>query len=231
MRNGIFSLLLVTSTLGASGCVQMHPTRSGFLTDYSDLAPVDKKDRVRVKPIDAAALAEIDSFYIEPVQWLADDLGQPATSDKQMLSLRHSFQTALVTELGKIRPIVDEIGPRTAFVRAAVTGVQESKPFANLFLAVQIAGPLFNGGAVAELEVLTPDGRQIAAESAGFRGHDWDVVGYFWRPNHPRSALRRVARQLAGDLSAAACEVPYVVQERVPDKPSRSGIERSGRPF
>jgi hypothetical protein len=89
-------------------------------------------------------------------------------------------------------------------VRAAVTGIQEAKPFANLFMAVQIAGPLFNGGAASEIEVLAPDGQQIAAESAGFRGHDWDFIGYFWRPNHARSALRKAVRQLAGEISTAS---------------------------
>jgi hypothetical protein len=185
----------------------MHPTRSGFLTDYSSLVPVDRKQRVRIKPVDATALASIDSFYIEPVQWLADDLGQPASSEKRMVDLRNTLRASLCKELGKIRPIVAEIGPQTAVVRAAVTGIQESKPWANLFLAAQIAGPLFNGGAAVEIEVLSADSSQITAESAGFRGHDWDVVGYFYRPNHSRSALRKAVRQLAGEISAA-CQTP-----------------------
>ena len=207
MHNWIFRLLLLTSLGFVGGCIQMHPTRSGFLSDYSELAPIDKKNRVRIKPVDVTALAAIDSFYIEPVSWLADDLGQPASSEKRMIEMRDAFQAALAQELGNIHPIVDEIGPQTAVVRAAVTGIQEPKPFANLFMAVQIAGPLFNGGAAVEIEVLTADGRQMTAESAGFRGHDWDVVGYFWWPNHPCSALRKAARQLASEISAA-CVTP-----------------------
>ncbi|MBI3862037.1 MAG: DUF3313 family protein [Planctomycetia bacterium] len=184
----------------------MHPTRSGFLTDYGELAPIDKRDRVRITPVDADALAGIDSFCIEPVEWLADAMGQPATSEKRQVAMQDAFQSALVEELGKIRPIVEEPGPQTAVVRAAVTGVRESRPWVNLFLSAQIAGPLFNGGAAAEIEVLAADGRQIAAESAGFTGHDWDVIGYFWGPNHPRSALRQAARRLARELEA--CESP-----------------------
>lgn len=203
MRYRIIKLVLAASLSCLGGCVRMHPTRTGFLTDYSALAPIDKKDRVRIKPVDTEALASIDSFYIEPVQWLADDFGQPASSEKRLIELRDAFQASLGQEFGKIRPIVDEIGPQTAVVRAAVTGVQESKPFVNAFLSLQIAGPMFNGGASVEIEVLTADGRQITAESAGFRGHDWDIVGYFWRANHPRSALRKSARQLAGEMSAA----------------------------
>jgi|GEM_PF-1336109 len=202
MRNGFTSLLLMI--VGTScGCVQMYPTRSGFLQDYSQLVTIDRKDRIRATVVDPAALAQVDSFYIEPVVWLADDLGQPASSDRIESKLRNTLELALVTELQEIRPIVDSPGPRTACVRAAVTGIQEAKPFANLFMAVQIAGPLFNGGASAEIEVINPQGEQIAAQSAAFYGYEWDFLGYFWRPSHPNTALKRSAKHFARELEAA----------------------------
>jgi hypothetical protein len=105
---------------------------------------------------------------------------------------------------------VDEIGPGTARVRAAVTGVQEAKPFANLFMAVQIAGPLFNGGAVAEIELINAQGEQIAAQSAAFYGWEWDFLGYFWRPAHPKTALKRFAKQFGNDLKAAGVAEPSI---------------------
>src|SRR5258707_14492925 len=182
MRNGLTSLLLATILGPTCGCVQMHPTRSGYLADYSQLVQVDKKGRIRANPVDTVALAQIDSFYIERVDWLADDLGQPASSARNEAKLRNAMEMALVKELGAIRPIVDEIGPGTARVRSAVTAVQEAKPFANLFMAVQIAGPLFNGGAVAEIEVIGPHGEQIAAQSAAFYGWELDFLGYFLKP-------------------------------------------------
>ena len=197
-------LLQVALVCAAAGCVQLHPTRSGFLGDYSELMPLDKKDRVRVKPVAAAALADVDSFYIEPVAWLADDMGLPARSPADEEAIRSSLQEALSSALGSIRPLVDEVGPRTAVVRAAVTGVQESLPLVNLLLVTQIVGPLFNGGAAAEIEVIGPSGAQIAAESAAYRGQDWDVVGFFWWPTHAESALRRAAKQLADDLTAGS---------------------------
>ncbi len=206
MRFGFTSLLL-TTLIATSGCVQMHPTRSGFLTDYSQLVK-DKKDHVRANPIDPVALAQIDSFYVEPVVWLADDMGQPASNPKNEEKLRNSLEMALVTQLSEIRPVVDELGPRTARVRSAVTAVQESQPLANAFLAVQIAGPLFNGGAVAEIEIIGPQGEQIAAQSAAYRGWDWDVLGYFWKPSHPKTALKRGVKQLAKELQAANVQQP-----------------------
>jgi len=200
-------LLLLTLLCAAPGCIHMHPTRSGFLADYSQLEAVGKKERLQVKPVDAVALANIDSFYIEPVVWLADDMGQPANSDKDELAIRESFQESLAKELGCIRPLVDEIGPRTAVVRAAVTGVREAMPIVNIIMITQIVGPLFNGGAAAEIEVIDPNGTQVAAQSVAYRGHDWDVFGFFWSREHAESALRRASKQLACDLENA--DAPY----------------------
>jgi hypothetical protein len=178
----------------------MHPTRSGFLGDYSQLVTIDRKERIRVRPVEPAALSDVDSFYIAPVEWLADDLGQPASSDKNRETIRNSLQAALEKELGPIRPIVSDIGPGTAIVRAAVTGVQESKPIENILLMSQILGPFFNGGAVAEIEVLNPQGAQIAAESVAYKGRDWELLGFFWRPKHAESAMHRAAQQLSEEM-------------------------------
>jgi len=200
MSGGPRVLLISALTVLLAGCVDMHPTRSGFLTDYGQLEPLGRFDRIRFMQVDPAALAEVDSFYIEEVAWLADDLGQPASSDKKRAAISEALQWALANELEPIRPVVGVVGPRTALVRAAVTGVQESKPLANLVVLVQ-TGPLFNGAASAEIEVISPDGVQIAAESVAYRGYEWDLVGFFTRSKHAESAMRRAARRLAGDLS------------------------------
>ncbi len=206
MSGGDKFLAIFALALMVSGCVNMHPTRSGFLADYSQLVPIDRKARVRLKPLDAGALDTVDSFYIEPVQWLADDLGQPASNARNEESIRDSLQAALAKELGSIRTVVDEIGPNTAVVRAAVTGVQESKPLENILLMSQILGPFFNGGAVVEIEVIGPQGTQIVAESAAYKARDWEIVGYFWRPKHAESAMRRAARQISSALTNTATD-------------------------
>src|SRR5262249_24393493 len=153
-------------------------------------------DRLQLKPVDAVALKDVDSFYIEPVAWLADDMGQPANSDGAQAEISEELHESLVKELSCIRPIVEEIGPGTAIVRSAVTGVRESQPIINAILIVQTVGPLFNGGASAEIEVIDRQGTQIAAQSVAYRGHDWDIPGFFWRRRHPDSAVRRAAKQL-----------------------------------
>ena len=79
--------------------------------------------------------------------------------------------------------VVADPGPVVAMVEAA--------PQAAVTLALVLrAGPARG----------VPAG--LAAESAAYRGRGWDVVGFFWKRSHPESALRRAAKQLAGDLSA-----------------------------
>ena len=191
--------------LGA-GCVQMHPTRSGYLSSYRGLDRVESRFRVigkgdarLVRWADACDLRGIDSFVIEPVVWLADDLGQPASSPERGESIRRAFHEALAEELGEIRPIVREAGPRTAVVRAAVTGIQEAKPIVNLVI-LAFSGPLFNGGAVVEVEILDPNGEQVSAESVAVQGRDWEALGFFHRHRHAERSVRRAASLVADDL-------------------------------
>lgn len=212
-------LLVLTLVCTAPGCIHMHPTQSGFLADYSQLEPVGKKDRLLVKAVDSAALQNVDSFYIEPVAWLADDMGQPANSNKDQEAIRNALQEALEKELGCLLPIVDEIGPQTAVVRSAVTGVRESMPIMNMILITQIVGPLFNGGASAEIEVIDQQGTQIAAQSVAYRGHDWDIIGFFWKRQHSKSAMRRAAKQLADDLDIAGEEEVEVTSPGLTSQP------------
>jgi hypothetical protein len=200
-------LLLLALAPMAIGCVEMSPTRSGFLTDYAGLREIKHHHRVRVKPVDPQELAEIDSFYIEPVEWLADDMGQPAGSPKHAERIRHALETQLACRLEEILPVVDleEIGPRTAIVRSAVTGVQESKPLINLLLITQV-GPIFNGGASAEIEIIGPSGHQVIAESVAYTGHEWELLGFFRKDEHSVSAMRRATKRLVRELQADTSE-------------------------
>jgi hypothetical protein len=206
MSAGRLILLLALGPM-AIGCVEMSPTRSGFLTDYSGLREIKHHRRVRVLPVNLQELAEIDSFYIEPVEWLADDMGQPASSPNRAEKIRHALEEQLACRLEEILPVVEleEIGPRTAIVRAAVTGVQESKPLINLLLVTQV-GPIFNGGASAEIEIIGPSGHQVIAESVAYTGHEWELLGFFKKSEHSVSAMRRAAKRLVRELRADTSE-------------------------
>jgi len=205
-----WNALVLSGLLSAFvGCVQMHPTRSGFMSDYSRLRRVEshcrslgRGDARLIRSPRPSRFASVDSFYVEPVVWLADDLGQPASSAANAEQIRRSLKAALVEELSAIRPVVGTIGPHTAIVRSSVTGVQESKAIIN-FITLALSGPLFNGGAVVEVEIVDQDGTQLAAESVAVQGREWEVFGFFHKPRHAVNAVRRAAAYIAQDLELA----------------------------
>ena len=207
---GVVCLQITLAIAGclSVGCVQMHPTRSGFLSDYSRLRSIEsdwrcvgKGDARLVRSSTCDTAAGIDSFFIAPVEWLADDMGQPASSLAKAEAVRCALQQSLAKELGAVRPIVASPGPRTATVRSAVTAVQESKPIVNALMFIQ-TGPLFNGGAAMEIEIVDPQGIQIAAESAAIMGRDWDLIGFFCRERHAEKAAQRAAAHVASHVQA-----------------------------
>ena len=112
------------------------------------------------------------------------------------------METALAEQLCAIRPIVKTLGPRTAIVRSSVTGVQESKTIVNV-ITLALSGPLFNGGAAVEIEIVDQDGTQLAAESVAVQGREWEVFGFFHKPRHAVNAVRRAAVYVADDLELA----------------------------
>jgi hypothetical protein len=179
------------------------------MSDYSRMRRVESHCRSfcrgnerLIRSPDPSTFADIDSFYIEPVTWLADDFGQPASSAANAEQVSRSLKAALVEELCAIRPVVESAGPRTAIVRSAITGVQEAKVLANVVTLV-LSGPLFNGGATVEIEIVDQDGVQLAAECIAVEGREWEVFGFFHRPRHAVRAVRRAAAHVADDLEVA----------------------------
>jgi hypothetical protein len=73
-------------------------------------------------------------------------------------------------------------------------------------------GPLFNGGAVAELEIIGPDGRQLTSVVSASTGGILELVGFYLKGRHAENALKRAARDLraaaAGEASPAAPMAP-----------------------
>ena len=121
--------LLVALTLGlALACAGTRQTRetpveSGFLSDYSKLAPGgdDRAQLVYLKPgLDVSGYRAV---YIEPVKLHAaatdSDLAELSREDQQMLADR--LHTAMVTALTKDWPIASQAGPEVLVVRGALT--------------------------------------------------------------------------------------------------------------
>jgi hypothetical protein len=205
---GLFCALAMLAA-ASTGCAANKPTRTGFLSDYSRLTPTEAvlnwaggRHKVMVNVPSLGELDGIDSFYVKPVAWLApedDWLGHnTARRDRVTAALDQSLRS----RLGKIRPIVEEPGPRTATVSAAVTDISSARPVINSIASI-FFGPITNGGASVEAEIKAPDGRQIAAVDGGSTGGGTDIIGYYTRSGHGKKAVGRLAGELSDALDAA----------------------------
>lgn len=205
-------LLLVVLLMAGTGCASYRPTQTGYLSDYSRL----EKDPIHLNyglglqrnlshnaaPQEAC---QVDSFYIEPVQWLVPDSSRAAGDPRRQEVLTSILEGQLKEQLGTLKPIVDVPGPNTARVRSAITGVNFSRPLLNAAMMVTLitpvfVGPIFNGGGYVEAEVIGPDGRQISAISCASAGGIIDLYGFYNKPAHAKKAMRRSARELRQTL-------------------------------
>ncbi len=197
------------------GCATYRPTQSGFLSSYAALTPdrfhlnrgigLQRADTFEAAPVE---LAQIDSYYIEPVEWRVDPRSRGGKSLSRRDWLCASLHDDLRQQLGTTKPIVDQPGPRTARVRAAITVVRLSRPVTNVVLTATMIspygiGPVFFGGATVEAEVIRPDGQQIAAVSTSSGGGWLDLTGYYTRSGHARKALSRCSEELLQAVNAA----------------------------
>ena len=215
-------LAIVLISSFAAGCSAYRPTHTGFLSNYNALTP----DRVhlnqgiglqRAETFEAAPteLARIDSYYIEPVEWRVDPTSRGGKSPERRDWLCMELDRALRDQLGTSKPIVARPGPRTARVRSAITVVRLSRPYTNVVLTATMispygTGPLFFGGGAVEAEIISPDGRQIAAITSASGGGWLDVIGYYARSNHARKAMDRCAGELLQAVNAAPAAPPRI---------------------
>ena len=202
----------------SGGCATYRPTESGFLSSYQSLKPdrfhlnrgvgLQRAATFEASPVDLAA---IDSYYIEPVQWRVDPRSRGGKNTERRDWLCGVLNAALRHQLGNTKPVVDQPGPRTARVRSAITVVRLSRPFTNVVLTATMIspygiGPIFFGGASVEAEVISPDGRQIAAMTSASGGGWLDLTGYYSRSNHARKAMDRCAEELVQAVDAATSQ-------------------------
>lgn len=122
------TLALVLLSLCFASCAGTRQTRStpvesGFLSDYSKLAPGgdDRAQLLYIKP--GVSLASYAALRLEPVKLYAgaegSDLAKLSREDQQMLADR--LHTAMVTALSKDWTLSEQSGPGVLVVRGALT--------------------------------------------------------------------------------------------------------------
>lgn len=191
LRPAIASLsLILAASFYLAGCAGTADStkadqpviRSGFLSDYSKLRPVEGREGTQRYINRSANLRQYSKLYIDPVQiFVNTDMHQGVQPDA-MKRITDSFYKAFSDSVTPGYKIVGSPGPDVLRVRLAITGVQAVSPPLGVtdfipIKAIYNAGRAVAGEAprlaelTAEIEVL--DGQnQIVASAVSTRKSD-----------------------------------------------------------
>lgn len=187
------SLAILATCALLSACAESVATRSGFLSNYSAMQPVNGSDGL----LQQAPAADFDanrytSVFVEPAVVMSK--GVKPEDAKQLASV---FEDALRNQLGAGRRIVHRPGPGTLHVRAAIIKSSEADVDLNIVTSI-LAIPLSEGSMAAEAEVIDGgNGMRVAAMSWTRDGGELTDIGLdYTRLGHARSGLRAFAVKL-----------------------------------
>jgi hypothetical protein len=129
LRIGIPVALALAAIIGA--CATTQQTRqvepSGFLGDYSELAP-GRGDQARLLYLNPAAdFSQYDKVWIDPVTIWHEGSGLADVPRDEAQQLASYFVTVLRTQLAHEFEVVEQGEPRTLRVRTAITEAVGSK--------------------------------------------------------------------------------------------------------
>jgi hypothetical protein len=137
-------ITLAALALTSVGCGIIRPTRgrhfedaqhSGFLRDYSQLAPREGFDAQEVYVNPDAAWHGYNAIHIESVSiWVSDEAKKPDPKDQQMLT--DMLYKALSEKLGEKFKLVDHPGPGVIQLRAAFTDAKGARVALNTVTTV-----------------------------------------------------------------------------------------------
>lgn len=168
------AVLLVTASCLLSACAGA-PTRSGFLTSYEAMKPVEDAVRAKVNTHRTPeALKAVTRVTIAPTQILPTAHGGWMNEAERQALLRE-IDAQLCFELSERYEIVSAEDLEAARVRAAITNVtptgrvgSAAAAAASFFIPgpIGVRAPGTTGSLAAEAEMLAPrTGKQIAAVS------------------------------------------------------------------
>lgn len=155
---------------------------SGFLGDYSQLRPAPDRDGVMVFIDRSADYRPFGKIMFDPVQlYLTPNPEVPQIPREELARMSDGLIRSFTQALAPDYQVVAQPGPDVLRVRIAITGIQAVKPPAGVtdFLPIKA---LFNVGReaagagprvaemTAEMEVLEPGGKRVAAATATRKG-------------------------------------------------------------
>jgi hypothetical protein len=175
-----------TSSAGAGGAQGTAPTGqhySGFLGDYSQLKPAPDREGVMLYLDRSGNYRPFTKLMFEPVVVvLTPNPEYKGVPKEELARMSNNFKDSFTRAFTPGYRIVNEPGPDVLRVRTAITGVQPAKPAMGVTDLLPIkavfdigreaagAGPRV-AEMTAEMEVLDPSGKRVAAATATRKGN------------------------------------------------------------
>lgn len=185
------------------GCANMEMTRSGFLQDYDQLEPSPERgvrfipDEVDYYEAPETDWARYSSVLVEPVEFRGGEDRAPDADEEDREAMADKFTQILRKTLGKDFTLVEQPGPDTLLVRAAVTDADCSNIWVNWAGLILVVPPDM-GGISGELEVLDSEtGERLIAMTATREGTVFLLLECFSTWGHARHGMKKWARGIA----------------------------------
>lgn len=181
-KMALLGLTLAAGVASAQDPAAAKPQYSGFLSDYSKLQPAPDREGIQLFIDRSRDYRAYTKVKFDPIEvYLTPNPEYKGLQPDALKRMTDVFQSSFRKALGSEYQVVDQPGPGVLRVRAAITGVQATKPplGATDFIPIKA---LFNIGRAAagaspqvaemtaEIEVLDEKGTRVAAAVASRKG-------------------------------------------------------------
>ena len=142
------SCLVAASLLASCGTYSTTVHPSGFLGDYSEFRPPEgDEEAAMVYVAKDANIARYTKIIVEPITvWVAGDDELKKVPKKDMQKLLAHLHKAVVDQLSKDYAIVNQPGPDTLRLRAAITSANEANMAMRVFSTIVPASLVISTG-------------------------------------------------------------------------------------
>ncbi len=200
-RAAVILAIAPLAALAACSTGGQRLTRTGFLTDYSQMHPTKEHKKASIFVAADYEPASYTKVIIDPVEWRA-----PARNDETKAKLSADFHERLVRSFGAKYEVVDatSAAPGVLRVRSAITGSRPARWYYNLpAQAAQLAlggiGLFRPSSGGASQEMLVEDamtGRPLVQVASFRNGKPWHVSGSYVPYDHARGSFTDASKLL-----------------------------------
>lgn len=192
---GITPALLCAALLSA--CSSQETTRTGFLNSYDQMrVSQDDEDTLEFK---APAKMAYTRFMVDEVTYAPGDKSETNVTPEQIAAIKEFYRQAAIETFSERYEYTIRPGHGVMRVRLAITGIDKAFAVLN-YVTLALVGPVSNGGASSESEVIDSiTGEKIAALATYTNAHPLNgggVLGYFTETGHAKNVLADHAEQL-----------------------------------